>query len=574
MDFLERISGLAGEASGDQKTALQTALVDLRVTCLVVMRGIAREVQEMPTAYQRHRQICMTIITRSLTSKGDLDRNRFLSQKINYQSPRGKKIPVRVALRKWACRPGKAGRFGQQSRQPWWVNWWRWLGHLGIASRNYPKAERALLTALSAVRHVRKGKTASLLQPPKQGDTRQPLVDVLKDIVTNLHADNPTALGKPCKEANRLRIEVVRVLEQYVQLMLLAEQLELRREKPASFIALAQQCIDDSLSILDMVDVDAGAGAWRPSDVFSLRAHLLMHQSVLMSKQSKQAETLRCLSLAEAQLGFSDPGREGILWAMLDLHRAEAALSSAEHATDADGGSERFSEYCEKLRETRNFGVLPKKNGTIRVGEHGAIVGDRWRTVLAALKDAAAALKRAEAMLMSRRRNVWWVTWFFHRRLKVVELELWATLGDAGQPIPHLGFESACRLTSTIADDLLENALRMVRLDAYRLATIVETYANCVLALHVRLGIDPDAEPLPRRQKEMGVRLNGALVRLRFVKEERQKRQKRKIENSQNNHDLSSVFDYIGDVEGRAQKILQLTEKVHHRAGGLLRVTS
>jgi hypothetical protein len=410
------------------------------------------------------------------------------------------------------------------------------------------------------------------LKAAQAGGKGKTLALVLEEAVGNLLSANPTALGRTCKEANGLRIEIVRVLEQYVQLMLLGDQLAIRRDGTAKLATPAQQCIDAALRVLDAIDVDIGTGPRRGAEVFSLRARLMMHQSVLMSRQSKEAEALRCLSLAEAELGFSDPSRGGIWWAVLDLHRSEAALASAQDALDEGRGLGRFGGYCRQLRGLRDLGTLPAVVRVLRAGGPEAGVRNRWRTVLAALKDATAALKRAEALLTSRRRNVWWVTWFFHRRLKVIELELWATLGDNGQPVPYLGFESACRLTSTMADDLLDNTLRMVRLDAYRLATVVETYSHCVLALHIRLGIDPDAEPLPRRQKEMWTRLNGALARLRIVREERRKRQNKKIENSARTHDLHSVFDYVGRVERRVEEIIRLTERVHQRTGGLLSV--
>jgi hypothetical protein len=70
--------------------------------------------------------------------------------------------------------------------------------------------------------------------------------------------------------------------------------------------------------------------------------------------------------------------------------------------------------------------------------------------------------------------------------------------------------EAAAYGTPTVADWLVDSADRMVRLDLYRMARVVESYANCLLGLilwreHWRLHSDMngEAENLRRRQLEM-----------------------------------------------------------------------
>jgi hypothetical protein len=54
-------------------------------------------------------------------------------------------------------------------------------------------------------------------------------------------------------------------------------------------------------------------------------------------------------------------------------------------------------------------------------------------------------------------------------------------------PIPFLGLESAASGAASIADELLDDALRMIGADSYCLATIIDAYASCARALQLRL---------------------------------------------------------------------------------------
>jgi hypothetical protein len=137
--------------------------------------------------------------------------------------------------------------------------------------------------------------------------------------------------------------------------------------------------------------------------------------------------------------------------------------------------------------------------------------------------DSMRFLNRAEPVLRERRRNVWWTTWFFERRLRAVALSVWASIFERDTPIPFLGLEAAMRKTDTIADTLLEDAIRMIRVDAYRLATIVDAYASCAKALQIRLILDKETVRLKERQEDMHKALDYALKTLKAVKKRRNK---------------------------------------------------
>lgn len=162
----------------------------------------------------------------------------------------------------------------------------------------------------------------------------------------------------------------------------------------------------------------------------------------------------------------------------------------------------------------------------------------RVRQSLAYMDDAWQTLARAERLLKQHRKNVWWTTWFFELQLKLVELRLFAgfferciVLGvaDKGEGndhcvsvqfasgdherLPFLGLDAVPHGTPSVADQLLDSAERMVRLDLFRIARIAESYANCLLALSLwRQSLDrkcpfSDWTELGRRQKEMRSRL-------------------------------------------------------------------
>jgi hypothetical protein len=155
--------------------------------------------------------------------------------------------------------------------------------------------------------------------------------------------------------------------------------------------------------------------------------------------------------------------------------------------------------------------------------------GEKWaphvdkalRRAKSLVTDSMRFLNRAEPVLRARRRNVWWTTWFFERRLRAIALSVWASVFEVDTPIPFLGLEAAMRKTNTVADSLLEDAIRMIRVDAYRLATIVDAYAACAKALQTRLILDKKSVRLKERQRWMHQALVNALEALDEVEARR-----------------------------------------------------
>jgi hypothetical protein len=212
---------------------------------------------------------------------------------------------------------------------------------------------------------------------------------------------------------------------------------------------------------------------------------------------------------------------------MIELYRADARLHHAESVLIYEGPENPSMSFAEMCR-TLELAQLNSSRGEDLLGHFltsdrklKAEVAEALRRAKSLVIDSMRFLNRAEPVLRDRRRNVWWTTWFFERRLRAVALSVWASVFESDTPIPFLGLEAAMRKTDTIADTLLEDAIRMIRVDAYRLATIVDAYASCTKALQTRLILDTKTVRLKERQLWMYKNLIDALKALVEVKERR-----------------------------------------------------
>ncbi len=374
----------------------------------------------------------------------------------------------------------------------------------------------------------------------KQPDGAISLETVLKKVRDGFKAEQPVILGVKCTEKAELQLETVRVLERYVQLLLLQNNLS------------TGACLVENPESLT-------------HRTASLRMRLLTHRSVVEARHGDDVEALRFLNTAEAELQMVDPHRRSNAVAIVELHRAEVEIEAARVSRlSSVDDTITFEKYYRQLRGYADGSPVEPLDRNAEV--LAAIYeGDRWNNVSARLRTALGHLAVAEEALLSRRKNVWWSTWLFQRQLKVIELQLWATVGVRdGSAIPFIGLEAAPRRTMTRADTLLENTCRMVRLDVYRLATVVETYAYCVWAVHLRIIGDRAAEAIPGRQEEMRRCLEIALLRLRELRKMR-----READGIVPEGDVrmeatldKDVAAYLQRVDGIVEKVIKSTQNV------------
>ena len=168
--------------------------------------------------------------------------------------------------------------------------------------------------------------------------------------------------------------------------------------------------------------------------------------------------------------------------------------------------------------------------------------------------DALRFLTRVEPLLLERRRNVWWTTWYFERELRAVAIAIWLSIFDRAQPIPHLGFEAAPWNVDTLAAKAIDSAYHMTRADSYRFATIVDAYTSCTKAPQVRLYLG-ELELYRSRQAAMHERLSKALRQLEHIVELRAGGSQKPIPEDSKADVSGQIREYIAEVVTRGRDI-------------------
>jgi hypothetical protein len=543
--------------------ALLTAIQRLQIVCTEVMRMIAREVGEDTMLYRQHRQFGI-LLAKGKWEPEDEKECKLATYSISktlYEKLSAHAMPI--ASEKYINNPNVE-----------WLRWWRWSGMLGIASRSFPVAESALENGLRYA-------TQSIDQYPASKEKI--------DWASLLERGNFKIFGSSLRDAQLQELlEVLRIIEQYVELLLLKDGVANRlrvlnipvdppeevREKVKIIerhIAAGQKLISEIRSRDHSSDSHSTISAnW-------CEGRLLMHQSACAARRVQLASgnqdavlqtAMALLGDAEAGLRVSDPRRSRSELSMIELHRADARLHHAESVPIYERPkktSMSFAEMCRTLELTQlesSWGeqgedllvkfLTPDRNSGRKLKPDVAEALHRAKSLVI---DSMRFLNRAEPVLRARRRNVWWTTWFFERRLRAVALSVWASVFEIDTPIPFLGLEAAMRKTDTIADTLLEDAIRMIRVDAYRLATIVDAYASCAKALQTRLILDRKTVRLKERQLWMHEKLVSALEALEEVERRRNKLDAEKWE--EDGRMGEDVQSYVNTVRERAGMIAE-----------------
>ena len=193
------------------------------------------------------------------------------------------------------------------------------------------------------------------------------------------------------------------------------------------------------------------------------------------------SKAFRRLNEAEATL-IELPESRGMEQAIIDLHRAAIfQLQAAER-------SRKILEPLFSCFYKNDFAGLEMWEAATETmsGIKGTVEENLDSIGLALLDDSLQALDRAKPILKQNRKNAWWTTWNFELRMKVIESDLRASLSSyPRKSLPYIGAQAAPSSLPTELDGLLDNSRRMIRMDLYRLARIVECYGNCLLMLGI-----------------------------------------------------------------------------------------
>jgi hypothetical protein len=460
--YVERVRALAmGLPPGQRslRASVLEACFGLQRKCLEIKAKVAREVSEHRKGYERQRQL------RHLLAR---------------REPGGERVreDQHAEVRKLFDEKVKA------HHPVTWSDWWRHVGTLGTASRSYQEAWSSFQRVLEYY----------------------DCADARPDEVVQ-RVRNRCQRGKEDLEC----LAVAKVFVRQVQLDLAMCKLAKRMGKRNNARSAKRQALQDyerARELLGVVSTNHWHGVrnnWR---------RIEMYRAVIETLDPDQVPDFgiarRYLNSAERHMLQFDPGRTSLPFAVIELHRADVSISDALSRPVDEQEGMRFGEFRTELLDLTVDAQLPRAAENDLVRSVVRKLSPRCACeIQAAIDYAQAALDRARPILLRNERNVWWSTWYFERRMKVIELFLWSTLGESRTEIPFLGLEAAPSITRTIVDELLDDAERMVRFDVYRLATVVDCYLSCWRALQIRLACDSDprADRLLARQKDMLRRL-------------------------------------------------------------------
>lgn len=562
-DYLEEVQHALDAIESEKRRAIQWRIDQLRFTSLRLNRAIAREVGENTVAFERHlelREAQYNARTRP-TAEGPLGRRQ--------------EGETRAQWARRILHPHLRERVVAQ-HQPFhesateWIDSCDELGILGNAVRAFGFARKAFAQV-----YQRFGFPQEVFQRnlPLYQDS-----DQLKAWWSGLDQRCVAELGIAPDDRPAVANAIMQVVGGLLHTFQRHQQLCLaqgiaqhtlcrrRRESAEELKGRAQACFQEACRLFE-----AAMELSRRHDGDGLRRALWDKATVgppddwsqwfedRQRLETQHAQTLaflrdfekahRRLNEAEAALNESGQGPHSMERAIIELHRADvlthqAVVEQAAGQPDASGQAIDFSAGLSLFGRFRAGLLQPLKSPTLTLPtlvEHlrtvtgklagGAEAANRARAIFAKslsfVDDAWQTLSRAEPVLRPSRKNVWWTTWFFELKLKLVELRLFATLpeyalGDdaPGTPprLPQLGLEFAPYGTLTLPERLLDSTQRIVRLDLFRMARVLESYANCLLALALSRELAPrptvssDSESshgivLRRRQEEMRERL-------------------------------------------------------------------
>lgn len=220
----------------------------------------------------------------------------------------------------------------------------------------------------------------------------------------------------------------------------------------------------------------------------------------------------RRLNEAEAALAQTKHPSGSMEQAIIELHRAEVLTHEAvfvfqdefmlqgqnniqqklpfEKAASSALGQYRTSIISEIIKQkVPDFDSLKKECSL------NSVPSKTFRSSLLCVEDGWQTLDRASEMLKANRKNVWWTTWYYEIRLKLIEVSIYAKLNTIVQlyknkqeipsgniNLPYIGLDQSPYGTPTIADQIMEDSERVIRLDLFRYLRIVESYANISIA--------------------------------------------------------------------------------------------
>jgi hypothetical protein len=544
IDSCEAADRILKEMAKLQSKAVEVAMV------------LAREIGEEAHAYQRLREFG---IRRLFPYPLSLDEVKANDEELK-TSIRGPNGLIRMGLSERLTKTLNQGREGSESkRKGEMIRWWRSCGILANASRSLREADHSLWRALQASADTNiifhhdndlKANDICLLRPELESlklslsDSYAVKLEILHTLdITSFHLN---LRGQAMKRWLSLC---------WHELASLDGSKEVRRQEIEGdihkYMARAELLASKGMNLVEDIHL-SGDEKQQDFQLQWCRTRLLMDAGLSMMFEERKFTRHAMSLLGDAALCLHSVTDDRVRsdMALVELQRAEVRLQEAgmkklpgEIGRDREALQFQVWAYDQLRADEIGEGRIddpeyPFAAATILRElrrDQSSVVNETIRRVSARAQDALRFLDRAEPLLLERRRNAWWTTWYFERRLRAISLLLWASITESDTPIPFLKLEAAMRKTDTVADVLLEDSFRMIRVDVYRLAMILLEYASCARALQVRLALDPSTVRLPERLQRMETLLEAGLERLD------------EVETRRNEHEAPTMGEHVNE---------------------------
>jgi hypothetical protein len=520
---LAKNSRVVGALSKDFKKlfdAVDEQLQAVHRRCLQIMAKLSREVAEHVSAFRRWRQLRQVVVCGETNYGEDVRRSKSPTSPGTWSFPTDCLVRTsrKNALANFVvgggrlpagCKPLSA-EFDERllSKHPdKWVDFQRHVGLLCLATRAYTSAHSRYVKRMQVLLAERFKVDDAYAK--KGGALDEEVLRIMA--VPGFDGDNwrkqsiVLAVAKLYVRWLQLDIARFKIAHRMAELAPSTEDAEKRRKSLRAIEDGALSHDFTARELLRSLSVDQWKG------IHEQLRRIDMFRAVLEAVQGRRVAARGFLGSAFRHAAMTDPSQKGMSFAVIELHRADVCISEA--LVEKVGG-EAFSRFVKAGVVARVQSLRWRQGNRELRNTYSPYKAERFQVVRGLLGDAASALDRAYPILLQNEKNVWWSTWYFERRLKVIELDLWSVVGRCGEPLPYVGWQASPEYALTDADHLLAYTTRMVRLDVYRLAIVIETYANIIRAVYLHLAIDPGGERLRSRIKRMRDTLDAAKQRL------------------------------------------------------------
>ena len=513
-------------------------------TSLRMNRDLAREVGENTIAIKRHHQLRIAQYARTHNP------DKFVVTVSDYQNMLMSSDPIeRAKCLNYVLNPRGIG-LGSHELLSEWISSWNELSILGIAIRSYSFSSKCfdmIYKRLKFPSSILKSSTSLYDESEKIIELDKWINYLSKD--NNIKKSNQfqAVIGRGIKTLQREQQLALAVGQSYLVISAHDEaigKISDFHDKAAKSFNRASRAFQAARILQKHV----GESVWPlPLSVRSLdkynvsewyedRQRLLTQEglAVAFNKEKDYRKAHRRLNEAEAALSQTRHSRGAMEQAIIELHRSEVLIQEALFVIrNEKGAASTLGEYQSDIikeiigHETPNFEQLCANCKKYSKSPK------ELQSSLLSLEDGWQSLDRANEMLKVNRKNVWWTTWYYEIRIKLIEVMIFAKLSSITQnnkieysvdnDLPYICFSYAPYGMPTLADRILEDAHRVVRLDLFRYGRILNSYANITVAFalwrrftskkseNASLSKEVEENSLAFRQKNMIQNLNAGI---------------------------------------------------------------